>query len=92
MLKTHARRFLSSHGGIFNKLTHIGGLGIFILGMVEMNFAVAIIGAIAQETGHIFQYAFSKKPEDHPGYSLVGHMMLGYPIFIGLLIWLYFAR
>lgn len=92
MVKTHARRFFSSHSGTLNTLTHLAGLSVFIIGMVTMNFPLALIGAVGQETGHVFQYAATKKVEDHPMYSLKGHLMFGYPIFAALLIWLYFAR
>jgi hypothetical protein len=92
MVKTHAQRFFSSHGGILNKIVHGTGLAVFIIGMVTMNFPLALVGAIGQETGHIFQYASTKKAEDSPCHSLKGHLMFGYPVFAALLIWLYFAR
>jgi|GEM_PF-2093493 len=91
-LNIYFKQFIECHDGIANRLLHILGFALMILGIIEKSFMLVIAGALIQESGHFYQYIMTKKIKYNPLFCLKPQLIFFYPLFALVILYILLAK
>lgn len=86
-LQIMIRGFIVCHDGLINRLLHVVGLGMVIVGAIYKSFPMVVTGAVIQEFGHFYQYAITKDKKYSPWNCFKPQSLFAWPIFILIAIY-----
>ncbi len=86
------KEFIACHKGMVNRIFHVVGIVMVIVGLFNKDLAIFIVGAFTQEFGHVYQYLKTKQYKYSPLFCLKPQLLFAYPLFLVGILYILFSK